>query len=864
MRFAPLQALLALALLPRVPSAQQPRTYSITTVDSAQLHAVPASSPIDALRGKVPGARVTALSNEPGVAPLLQLRGSYAVPLGDPVVVLDGAISPLGLADINVDDVERIEVIPGAAGAAAYGAGGSNGVVVITTRRGGDTSYVTARADLGISTLPRRLPVSLHHLYQLDGSGQFVRTVTGTRVPEADQIEDNAYPVLYDKRGEIIGPRFTRAEYVAGARTYRGARIFGSLGDEQEPGVLTPLRGYSRSTLRLNLDRAFGPKVDVAANIFGGSASLGSAETNPFFLLSFVEPSVPRDSALANNPYYVVQHTRSSLDRDRIGWRLSGEVRPMSFLKVRGTLARDRAREDSRADFTSANQLSSTRFNNFTDRSRFTQLVVSAGRAVGRDVDLSAHMALAAEKQRISGAQTFVAAPLPPFPPGPGSTSSFASSWSQRSTTVGAQTRWRDRLTLEGLVRRDHESTLGATGEQLWHHRVSAAWSQGSTIVHLADGTASTRLGPDFLLNAPVVLCPIGATCGPFLRHPFAREVEGGVAQRFLGRFDARYTLSRQRTIDQLYLVPVPQPATVNFAWRNLGTTVGTTHEASLGARVMASRGVDWGMRVNAHRVRVKLTHMTSPPFFTGPFASNFLFRVDTGQSLGTMYGYQPIRTDAQLQETLRAGALAGTAADYVRNEEGYFVRAVDLHTLNERPLTAFQCSTPAPTPCTSSTQFLRIGNADPDLDLGVVNTITWKTFSLNATVTAVRGGNIYNYARWVAFNGQRDVVYDQTGKPAAERKPASYYTWFYSSPNELFVENGSYLKLSELAVGWRIPGKRAARAVITGRNLLTSSRYGGYDPDVAAGEAMPYAFRIDGLSYPAYRTLGVRLELVN
>jgi hypothetical protein len=87
------------------------------------------------------------------------------------------------------------------------------------------------------------------------------------------------------------------------------------------------------------------------------------------------------------------------------------------------------------------------------------------------------------------------------------------------------------------------------------------------------------------------------------------------------------------------------------------------------------------------------------------------------------------------------------------------------------------------------------------------------------------------------------------------------YYTYFLSTPHEFFVESGSYVKLSELALGWRLPIQRAARAVITGRNLFTSTRYGGYDPEAASGGAGIFAFRVDGLSYPAYRTIGVRFE---
>src|SRR5688500_13974561 len=107
----------SLALLLAAPSiaAAQGRTYSVTVIDSAQLHAVPTGTPISALVGKVPGGRVVAWSNDPGTSPTIYLRGAMASAEGDPLVVIDGVVSLLDLSDINTSDVERIEIIKGAA-----------------------------------------------------------------------------------------------------------------------------------------------------------------------------------------------------------------------------------------------------------------------------------------------------------------------------------------------------------------------------------------------------------------------------------------------------------------------------------------------------------------------------------------------------------------------------------------------------------------------------------------------------------------------------------------------------------------------------------------------------------------------------
>jgi hypothetical protein len=52
------------------------------------------------------------------------------------------------------------------------------------------------------------------------------------------------------------------------------------------------------------------------------------------------------------------------------------------------------------------------------------------------------------------------------------------------------------------------------------------------------------------------------------------------------------------------------------------------------------------------------------------------------------------------------------------------------------------------------------------------------------------------------------------------------------------------------------------ARLGIVGRNLLTFSKYSGYDPDISGGNGDPFAFRVDNFTYPAYRTFTLMLEL--
>ena len=97
----------------------------------------PVSRLDQALQGRIAGVQIQNLSSEAGAAPKITIRGVGSINAGaDPLVVVDGQITPDGLAFINPADVESVEVLKDAASAAIYGSRGSAGVVLITTKKG--------------------------------------------------------------------------------------------------------------------------------------------------------------------------------------------------------------------------------------------------------------------------------------------------------------------------------------------------------------------------------------------------------------------------------------------------------------------------------------------------------------------------------------------------------------------------------------------------------------------------------------------------------------------------------------------------------------------------------------------------------
>jgi hypothetical protein len=151
---------------------------------------------------------------------------------------------------------------------------------------------------------------------------------------------------------------------------------------------------------------------------------------------------------------------------------------------------------------------------------------------------------------------------------------------------------------------------------------------------------------------------------------------------------------------------------------------------------------------------------------------------------------------------------------------------------------------------------------------------MTFHRFNVSALVNWTKGGNIYNGTRQWPFFENRDRIYDQRSKPLVERKPQQYYNFFYNGIDaiDFFVENGTYVRLKELAVNYTFPttavsrlrvlGASGLKVGIVGRNLLTSTKYTGYDPEVAGLSGDPYSFRFDTFSYPNFRTFTGLVEL--
>lgn len=135
-------------------------TGAVNQIDAEKLVTQSPNSVTDVLRAQAPGLSVGFNAGPKGVSNL-QIRGSNSLSATtSPLIVVDGMIYNGDLADINQDDIAKIDVMKDASSAAVYGARGANGVILITTKRGSsDKPIISLSTSVGIASIAKEQPV---------------------------------------------------------------------------------------------------------------------------------------------------------------------------------------------------------------------------------------------------------------------------------------------------------------------------------------------------------------------------------------------------------------------------------------------------------------------------------------------------------------------------------------------------------------------------------------------------------------------------------------------------------------------------------------------------------------------------------
>lgn len=900
-------------------TSQKKTTFAVAAVNNQQIKEAPASSPLGTLNGRVAGASVTAVNGEPGSAPRIRLRGPTSLTGSqDPLIIVDGTISRISLADINAQDIERIEVIKGAAASSLYGSDAANGVVQIFTKRGATLAtgqtQIMVRNEFGSNDLRKTIPNNFSHPYKVNAAGEFLRDANGNRIQEDDRISDNSYNKVYDQLGEVFRSGQFMTNYISVGQRNANSNFNASFENSKDQGIANLLSGYNRQNFRLNLDMELHPKLDFQTGAFYGQSKADQADDSSgdaFFGLRFLEPNIdlmgknpdgtPYLAAIrqspasgnVSNPLYRWNTIKNSNDRARFTGLLKVRYRPTTWLTAEGNTNFDRGSRTFRS-FVPLGYIGST--------GTVSKGSISNSENVTRAYNLGAtltavkstswftnttKLAWVYEDQENAGTSVFASALTVPRvtefsaasrdPENPVIPGSFSQPIRNQNFFAITTFDIKDKYIIDGLIRQDQSSLFGTDQRSKLFKRLSGAWRVSEDIalpgvdefkLRASYGEAGLRPVFDAQYEQFSIQggSPVKITLGnPDLRPAFSREIEGGFDLTFLKNFKFEYSYSSKITDDQILNVPVSSATGFRNQWINAGSLEGKTHEVLLSAVLASKKDFLWSMNIAGDRTRQKVRSLAVPPFLVGPVSNTTIFRLAPGQPFGIVYGSSWVQTQDQLTSMIAAKRLTGTAADYVLNEEGYYVAKSAWRTINEKPIKFLDAN---------GNSLRQIADVNPDFNLNFNTQMNWKKFSVTAVVNWVKGGDIYNYTRQWPFFDQRDPAFDQRGKAEVEKKPTTYYATFYNNfdANTYFVEDGSYVRLRELAVNYEVPQAvtkrfgmgdgRTARFGVVGRNLFTSTKYSGYDPDVSGGGNNPFAYRVDYFTYPIFKTFTFMLEL--
>ena len=892
---------------------------------------VPATNALESIQGKIAGVSVVPQGQPGSGTDIVLRSPTSISKSNSPLIVVDGVIQSdafgASSADLQSMDIESVEVVKGAAGASLYGARAAAGVINIRTKRGGGSgdgaTRFTVRSEYGSNSIADRVRWAGSHFYLVNERGEWINAAGAVvpreqRVPEpaATRFQDNFYAAgaAFDQVARFFDPgNFSRNSLNISQNTGKTNWFF-SYVNGREDGVVLNSGRYNQDDFRLNLDHRPSANLSIGISAYHMRSSRQNVYDDTFFDLINQAPDVdlrkpdpdgtpyiyqPDFEGREENPLYVLSTEENTRRRTRTQGALEMKYAPFSWLTVDGNLSYDRS--DRATDFFLDQGVKTEGFANGGpgDMSRFTGLTDALNAAASVNLlkrigaftlRSTARGLLERESNELTTASGNQFA-TPGVRSLNNAVNRFVSSTSESIRTnsyfFSAAADYRGKLIVDALLRQDGSSLFGPEEQENWYYRYSGAYRASAEKwwplkavtefkVRASVGTAGGRPSfndqfetYNFVEGGGLVKANLG---NRFLKPELSKETEFGVDAIIKDRISIQVSRARQTTTDQLILVPLAGFFGYANQWQNAGTVQGNTWEGTIEAQLVRRPNFTWRAGVVADRSRNQITQFDRSCFTVNTIA----FRC-AGETLSAMYGFSFMKAEGELAPDARA-----RATEFGVNDDGLLVWVGPGNTYKEgetkrlwgtsstigtttygwgQPITAVDS--------VGNAKVTKIGDGTPKFRFGVTNTIGVGALQLFMLWDTQVGGNVYNRTNQRMYQFGRSSDVDQETKAQENKKPVDYYTSLYAanSPADFFVEDGSYVKLREVSVRYRLParfspalarfGAQGAAFSLIGRNMLTFTKYKGYDPEVGT-----VLNRFDSFVYPRYRTVTGSVEL--
>ncbi|MVN92009.1 SusC/RagA family TonB-linked outer membrane protein [Mucilaginibacter aquatilis] len=344
----------------------------------------------------------------------------------------------------------------------------------------------------------------------------------------------------------------------------------------------------------------------------------------------------------------------------------------------------------------------------------------------------------------------------------------------------------------------------------------------------------------------------------PMLQWEIGKKLNFGLdAAFFQERLSITADVFRNTTTRMITQEPVASTGGLAYAVTNNSGMRTNGFELSVNGRVISQANFKWDLGFNIAAYRNKITSL--PASMRTQYAGATIL-TEVGRPAGVFYGYKTNGVYTSGNEAAAAGLSYRNSQGALVPLQGGDMRFVDVN--NDKVIDAQDMQV--------------IGNPNPDFVGGISTGVTYKRFTVNALFTFSQGNKLYNYTRRQIESGSnynnQTLAVNNRWRADGQVTPMPRVAFGDPSGNSSFsdrwIEDGSYMRLRTLSVSYDVNLKKARfpkyiKVYATGNNLVTFTKYLGYDPEFAPSENLLLR-GIDTTLEPQFRTvqLGVRIGI--
>lgn len=889
-------------------------TGSVVSVGSEEIEKTTLQDPVSILQGRAAGVQVTSNSGAPGGEMTIRVRGNSSLNSGNnPLFVVDGipiesnSLSSLNgtenfglnpLADINPGDIASIEILKDAASTAIYGSRAANGVVMITTKRGAEgKAQVTFNLTTGISELTRKLSVLNAAQYReviLDS----YRNMANPEEPYWTVL-DSLNPMNngdVDWQSELMRTASQHKLDLAIRGGTKNTRYAWSSSYLDQDGVILN-SNYKRITSRLNVDFDVTDKLTIGQSISftnatnnrinaGGSGNLSVIREllirPPIMSMYLPDGSLNGYALGRRNPVGIALYATHLNKSNRIIGSEYLEYQFIEGLTFRSNLNFDftAMKEDefmpSILDYREGYNTGAVRSTN--NLTWANENFLRFNRVFDEDHNVGALAGFSFQnwKYERTGLDGMY------FPSDDIRTLNAAGVISNQGVNVASEHAmlsyfgrvsydYRGKYLAEVNIRADGSSRFGRDRRFGYFPSASVGWrfsEEGffNDLSALNDAklrfsvgkTGNEAIGDytsqgEFLVGtnyldysgaSPSVMPNAGLTWETTTQYNAGLDVA-----LLANRLTLNADVYLKDTRDLLYNVPIPTTTGFGAITQNIGRIENRGVEILLSSKnLVGAFGWNTNFNISANRNKVK---QLPQELLTNGYIQNGAYHIlQEGLPIGVFYGWKFDGVYARDDDNVN-GVTNGALGQVFRGGDPIWndVNGDNIINQDDRQI---------------------IGYAEPKFFGGISNDFSYKNFSLNVFFQFSYGGDIYS-----EINHQRNAVvrYNNLSADALQRWRQQGDITDYPKPvrddpmqtdsrvQSRWVEDGSYIKLKNVNLRYSFSpdlihriGLRSLDAFVTATNLVTWTRYTGFDPDVNSYAGLRVG--VDEGSYPQSRTV--------